>query len=95
MGTISFSSQRLSDSQESTGTGATSSRAPTVDFSYPGFGGCWLECIEFDVTVVDGCAEGRVVALALLGAAQSGGCGGKAVYLHQTGDPAVDRIAIE
>jgi len=96
MGTISFSSRRLTDSQELAGDWCDlESRADGGFFLSWDWIGCWLECIESDVTVVEGRAEGRVVALALLGAAQPGGRGGKAVYLHQTGDPAADRIAIE
>ena len=60
--------------------------------------GCWLATIGNDVMLLEGRLDGRVVALGLLCTTKREGFGRPAsneVYLHQTGDPAADRIAIE
>ena len=96
MDSISFSSRRLTDGRElAKDWRDLELRADGGFFLSWDWIGCWLECIGSDVTVVEGRAESRIVALGLLCAAKRSGRGGKAVYLHQTGDSASDRIAIE
>ncbi len=99
MGIISFSSRGLTDGRELAKDWCDlAARADGGFFLSWDWIGCWLECIDTDVTLVEGRADGRIVALGLLCSAKRNGFGGRdgtAVYLHQTGDPAADRIAIE
>lgn len=99
MGDISFAFRKLTDPQ--------SLRADWCDLEERADGsfflswnwiGCWLETVTAEVFVLEGRAEGQVVALALLCPMRRKrfGCLREdAVYLNQTGDPAADRIAIE
>jgi len=59
--------------------------------------GCWLELVETEVVLLEGRSGGKVVALGLLCPVRQryGWLSTNGVYLHQTGDPRVDGIAIE
>lgn len=99
MGGISFAFRKLTDPQT---LGADwrdlEERADGSFFLSWDWIGCWLDTIDTDVFVLEGCIEGRIVALALLCSVrhtQFGCFGQSAIYLNQTGDLAADRIAIE
>ena len=96
MGEISFTSRPLTDLNGlASDWRDLESRADCSFFLSWDWIGCWLACIESDVTVFEGRAGGKIVVLGLFCAATRNGLGGKAAYLHQVGDPTADRIAIE
>lgn len=60
--------------------------------------GTWLAAVSNDAYLLEGRLDGRIVVLGILcGKAPRGlrGFAGSTFYLHQTGDPQADRIAIE
>ena len=96
MGDISFSCHRLTDLD---GLAADwrdlESRADGDFFLSWDWIGCWLACLDAEVTVFEGRKGEMIVCLGLFCAKNEGGFGGEAAYLHQTGGSEADRIAIE
>lgn len=91
MGKIAFTCRPLADvgGLEDAWRDLESRAEPVFFLSWPWIG-CWLAMVERRVLVLEGKADGRIVALGLLCPAEGG-----AVYLNQTGNPDADRIAIE